>query len=101
MAVTNLYSSRLLGAKSCLSFMVVLLLVLLSILFFSSFLPNKVSFSNDGPLGGMVAQQNRLPQIITGLWQDLNWVGSSVPSPSPTLSTLLRLITTPFGFSKW
>lgn len=77
-----------------------LLVAVLGGLFLRSLAPQFVVHSNDGPLGGMAAQQNRLPAILTGLWQDLNWLGSEAPTPSPTLSTALRLVTTPVGFSK-
>lgn len=70
------------------------------VLFHKSLDPSLVVFSNDGPLGGMVAQQNRMPAIMTGLWQDLNWLGNPAPSPSPTISSALRLVTTPLVFSK-
>ncbi len=78
-----------------------LLVAILGILFCRSFFPPEVPASNDGPLGSMEAQQNRLPGIISGLWQDLNWVGAPSPSPSPTVSSGLRLVTNPLGFSKW
>src|SRR5436190_12175045 len=61
---------------------------------------NQVLFSNDGPLGAMMAQQNRMPAILTGLWQNLNWLGNEAPAPSPTVSSALRLITSPLGFSR-
>src|SRR6185369_14628709 len=78
-----------------------LLAGILSLLFFRSFDPTEVVFSNDGPYGGMVAQHNRMPALLTGYWQDLNWLGYEIPAPSPTISTALRLVTTPLGFSKW
>src|SRR6266704_2778062 len=77
-----------------------LLTAVLAILFYRSFHINEVVFSNDGPYGAMVAQQNRMPGIMSGLWQDLNWLGDQVPSPSPSVSAALRLITSPLGFSK-
>src|SRR3954454_11173823 len=73
----------------------------LGVLFCRSFLPDQVVFSNDGPLGGMVAKQNRMPGIMTGLWVDLNWLGGEVPSPSPSVSSFLRLITTPLVYAKF
>ena len=97
---TNSAPGKLAGLKA---FLVCagLLAIPLAVLFWRSLEPDEVVFSNDGPLGAMVATQNRMPAIITGLWQDLNWLGSSAPSPSPTPSTLLRLVTSPFGFSKF
>src|SRR5882724_7108032 len=76
-----------------------LLATVLAILFFRSFDPNEVIFSNDGPYGGMCAQHARMPQILTGYWQDLNWLGYTNPSMSPTLSALW-LWTGPLIFSK-
>src|SRR5580765_2264509 len=73
---------------------------LLFILFIRSLDSSEVVFSNDGPYGGMVAQHNRMPAILTGYWRDLNWVGDQQPTPSPAISTLLRLVTTPLLYSK-
>jgi hypothetical protein len=77
-----------------------LLAGVLLLLFCRSLAPGEVVFSNDGPYGGMVAQHNRLPAILTGYWQDLNWIGAQNPSPSPAFSCLLRLVTTPLVFAK-
>jgi len=74
---------------------------LLLFLFFKALLPDYTVFSNDGPYGRMVPPQNRLPAILTGLWQDLNWLGGAFPAPSPNLTTLVRLVTTPLFFSKF
>ncbi len=77
-----------------------LLLGLLLLLFCRSLDPNEVVFSNDGPYGGMVAEHNRMPAILTGYWRDLNWIGDQQPTPSPAISTALRLVTTPLIYSK-
>ena len=69
-----------------------LLAILLGILFWRAFLPDYVVFSNDGPLGGMMSQHNRMPYILTGVWQDLNWLGSPYPQPLIEVTTLLRLV---------
>ena len=58
-------------------------------------------FSNDGPLGGLVDEQNQLPQTFTGLWVDLNSIGSNVGMVAPCISSLLRLITGPVGYAKF
>src|SRR6266496_5784515 len=78
-----------------------LLAITVGLLFYRSLNPDLVVFSNDGPLGAMMAQQNRMPAIMTGLWQNLNWLGNESPSPSPTISSALRLITSPLVFSKF
>jgi hypothetical protein len=77
------------------------LLSILAVLFARSFVPSEVVFSNDGPLGAMVARQNRMPAIVTGFWLDLNWIGGTGPTPSPSISSLIRLLTTPVTFAKF
>lgn len=79
---------------------VVLLGLVLGGLFWKGFLPGRVVFSNDGPLGGMVAAQNQAATTVTGLWQDLNWFGGPAPAPAPSVSLLVRLLTDPVVFSK-
>ncbi len=78
--------------KNPLLWAVLLLVLSLSVLFWRSFNPAYVHFSNDGPLGAMVAEQNSMPAILTGLWVDLNWLGSEGLSPSPTVTTFLRFL---------
>jgi hypothetical protein len=72
----------------------------LLLMFIRSLDPDEVPASNDGPLGAMVAQQNRMPAIMTGFWQDLNWIGNENPTPSPGISSALRLVTSPLLYSK-
>ena len=74
--------------------------LLLSFLFFRAFTPDYVVFSNDGPYGLMMPPQNRMPAILTGLWQDLNWIGGAVPAPVPSVSSALRLVASPLIVSK-
>jgi len=100
MPAKNLPVSR---ARSWNSFLLItgLLALVLGLLFCRSFVPRDVVFSNDGPLGGMVAEQNQLPQAFTGLWADLNSIGSNVGSATPTVSELLRTIIGPLGYAKF
>jgi hypothetical protein len=88
------------SSRSPLGLCVGLLLLSLAILFWRALLPEYVVFSNDGPLGAMVATQNRLPAILTGMWMDLNWIGGPYPAPAMMLSTAFRLATTPLILSK-
>lgn len=74
--------------------------LLLFILFFKAFTPSYIVFSNDGPLGGMVSDINRMPDILTGMWIDLNWFGGPYPPPMPDPSTALRLFTSPLYYAK-
>src|ERR1035437_9383873 len=46
--------------------------VVLALLFWRSFLPDYVHFSNDGPLGQQNANWLKLPAAMTGMWVDLN-----------------------------
>ncbi len=78
----------------------VLLVLVLSALFYQSFDLNKVHFSNDGPLGAMVAQQNSMPSSFTGLWVDLTWLGAESISPAPGVTTFMRLVTSPFTYGR-
>lgn len=78
-----------------------LLVVILGILFHKSFIPREVVFSNDGPLAGLVEQQNQLPQIFTGMWADLNSIGSNSGIAAPGISSVLRLVLGPVGYAKF
>ncbi|HSU54761.1 MAG TPA: YfhO family protein [Candidatus Dormibacteraeota bacterium] len=48
----------------------------------------------------MAAELNRMPAILTGIWADLNWLGNPGVSPAPTVSTLLRVVTSAVWFAK-
>ena len=76
------------------------LLVVLAGLFWRSFLPNYVHFSNDGPLGTLVEEQNQLPQIFTGMWADLNSIGLNDGVATLSISSILRWILPPVVFAK-
>src|ERR1044071_4339493 len=78
----------------------ILLAVLLAILFFRSFQPDEVVFSNDGPLGGLMAAVNRMPDVLFGAWHDINWIGSQSPTPAINITSTLRLVTSPLLFAK-
>ena len=78
-----------------------LLLLILCLLFWKSFIPQEVVFSNDGPLGDIVEVQNQVPQIFTGAWFDLNSIGSNGGMAAPCVSGVLRSILGPVGFAKF
>jgi hypothetical protein len=75
--------------------------LILGLIFYRSFIPKEVVFSNDGPLGGLVEAQNQLPQTFTGMWADLNSIGSNAGATTPSISSLLRLLLGPVGFAKF
>ncbi|MDB6020764.1 MAG: hypothetical protein JWQ04_621 [Pedosphaera sp.] len=86
--------------SSPLLWAVLFLALVLSVLFWRSFDSAEVHFSNDGPLGGTVAEHNLMPRILTGVWEDLNWLGSQGLSPSPSITTAMRLVTTPYMYGR-
>src|SRR5947207_2771081 len=65
------------------------LLAVLLLLFYRSLDPAQVLFSNDGPLGALMADQVRTANPLTGFWTDLSWVGVNSGSASPGPTTLL------------
>jgi hypothetical protein len=81
--------------------MAALLLVLLSILFWRSYLPGEVVFSNDGPLGRLNSACHALPERFTGCWEDLNSVGLSALSAPPNISFGLQCLLGPVLFAKF
>jgi hypothetical protein len=72
----------------------------LAVLFYRSFQPHQVLFANDGPLGAMVAECNRLPGRFFGTWRNLWWIGAEAPSAAPSLSAILLTIFPPVLFLK-
>ena len=82
--------------------LVLLLLVgIVSVLFWFCFVPGQILASNDGPLGAQVALCHQLPSMFLGSWDDLNSIGinegTAFPGPTYGLSWLLN----PVGFAKF
>ena len=73
--------------RSPLIWTALLLVIVLSLVFRQSFNLRYVAFSNDGPLGQMVAGMNKMPSVIMGLWVDLNWLGYEALSPPPGITS--------------
>jgi hypothetical protein len=78
-----------------------LLAVILLCLFWRSFLPGFVHFSNDGPLGQQNASWLRLPAAFTGSWVDLNDIGTNAGAWPPNLNALCRWMLGAVGYSKF
>jgi len=78
-----------------------MLAIILVVLFWKSFLPGYVHFSNDGPLGQQNAGWTRLPAAFTGSWGDLNGIGSSAGSWPLGLTALIRWGLGPVAFAKF
>ncbi len=77
------------------------LALILAFLFRASFKPGQTLFSNDGPLAALQAEPLKLPDGFTGVWQDLNWVGTHGGSYVPSVTSLLVWILKPTLFSKF
>jgi hypothetical protein len=78
-----------------------LLAVILAALFWKSFLPGYVHFSNDGPLGQQNTAWRQLPAAFTGSWYDINDLGSNAGSMPPAPSTLIFWVLGPLGYAKF
>lgn len=77
-----------------------LLLGTVGLLFLRSLGPDFVVFSNDGPLGVNSAASASLPGLFSGGWQDLNSLGTSLGSASPSLTLLYLTAVGPLVFAK-
>ena len=82
-------------------FFAALLAVILAVLFWKSFLPGYVHFSNDGPLGQQNAAWRQLPAAFTGSWYDINDIGSSAGAVAPAPSTIIWWLLGPVGYAKF
>ena len=78
-----------------------LLGIVLVLLFWRSFLPDYVHFSNDGPLGTQNADWLKLPTAIFGVWDDLNNIGFNAGAFPPNLYTLIHWVFGPVGYAKF
>ena len=63
--------------------------------------PSQMLFDNDNPLGAQKAEMNREPNIMTGMWGNLNWVGGHGVSDSPRISSLTSSVLGPELFVKY
>ena len=78
-----------------------LLLIVLAILFWRSFLPGFVHFSNDGPLGMQNAAWMHLPEAVFGQWYDLNSIGSNAGVFSASITSAICWALGPIGYAKF
>jgi hypothetical protein len=80
--------TRKTSLRSVLPFLCVtfVLTTILGLLFFKSFLPNFVVFSNDGPLGVLNADSWNASDKFKGGWYDLHWIGVNSGISPPCLT---------------
>ena len=81
--------------------LLICLLGVLGMLFYRSFSPNQIIFSNDGPLGAISAEAGAMPSAYFGVWQNLNWLGNEAVSAAPGFSTMMSWILKPMGYAKF
>ncbi|HEY3761925.1 MAG TPA: hypothetical protein VGN23_09275 [Verrucomicrobiae bacterium] len=67
-----------------------LLAIVLCVLFYQNFESGMVLFSNDGPLGQIMATQDHMPAGFTGCWQDLFSIGANAGSATPSVTTAIK-----------
>ena len=73
----------------------------LGVLFFGCFAPGHTLFSNDAPLGVLMAECNRLPAGFTGSWQDLNSIGTRGGGAWPSVTNGVLFFLGPIGCGKF
>jgi hypothetical protein len=86
--------------KGFLPSMAVLALVL-AFLFREGFAPGVAHFSNDGPLGVLMSQSMQTPEIFTGCWSDLSWLGDNGGANRILPTYFLLALLGPIGFAKF
>ncbi|MEI7733513.1 MAG: hypothetical protein WCO56_28340 [Verrucomicrobiota bacterium] len=74
--------------KSFITLLTLLLLVIL-VCFYRSFLPGQALFSNDGPLSIQNTGLLSAPASLYGIWWDVNWVGAYNGNFSPNFFGLM------------
>jgi len=80
---------------------IALLAAILIVLFWRSFDPDYVHFSNDGPLGQLHAAWLQMPGGLTGMWADLNYLGGNSGTGTPTITSLFRAALSPVAYAKF
>jgi hypothetical protein len=77
------------------------LIGVLALLFYPSFSPTQVLFSNDAPLGNQRNYDNKGLSNFHGVWLDLNWLGTEAPSAVPNITNALFVILGSVKFAKF
>jgi hypothetical protein len=80
---------------------VILLVAVLAVLFWRSFLPGYVHFANDATLGVETARYFQPAEGLTGFWGDLESIGSGGGAYPPSLTLLIRWLSGAVGYGKF
>lgn len=89
------------GPTAALAGFLAILGFVLGLLFLRCFDPAYVLFSNDGPLGQLMAEHSRLPGTLVGSWSDLNSYGSRDTGAMPNITFALLWLLGPLAFAKF
>jgi hypothetical protein len=81
--------------------MLLLMLGILTGFFWRSVLPSQVIFSNDGPVGAASMAALAMPAGYSGVWMDLNWLGTGSGSAPADIYYLLFWALGPIGSAKF
>ena len=73
----------------------------LALFFWRSLQPGYVHFSNDNPVGTIIAEWQQLPGAMVGKWADLNDTGSSAGTDALDVTGLVRWFLGPIGYAKF
>lgn len=101
MKVAKPKAATAIAAKPRVFVFAALLAVVLAVLFWKSFMPGYVHFSNDGPLGQQNSAWAKLPGGFFGVWSDMNDIGNNGGSFVPDFAQLFRWLVGPVGYSKF
>lgn len=78
-----------------------ILALILAFLFRASFAPGMVHFSSDGPLGVLMSESMKTPDVFAGCWSDLSWLGDNGGANRILPTYFLLGLLGPFGFAKF
>ncbi|MBM3839426.1 MAG: YfhO family protein [Verrucomicrobia bacterium] len=74
---------------------------ILALIFHRSFEAEQVLFSNDGPLGLLVAYSDVASSFFKGAWHTLNWIGIKQPSALPNVTVGAYFLWGPLAHAKF
>jgi hypothetical protein len=77
------------------------LVAILSALFYKSFQPGVIAFSNDGPLGVQISEPLALPSGFNGFWLSLHWIGINAGFAFASITFFLNWMLGPVGYAKF
>ncbi len=81
--------------------MFLLVFAVLSVLFYRSYVPGQIQFSNDGPFGRIAEECHRMPGRFFGCWNDLNTIGFREGAAPLSISYAFHWVLAPFLFAKF